>query len=102
MEYDEMAVPAVPESTGPTQPFTDELERPRRRSGTRDARPPDWADVPHASRSSAGGAQSVDRACDILLSFSLRQTVLTLGEIADKSNLPKPTAHRLIQSLVSR
>jgi IclR family acetate operon transcriptional repressor len=27
---------------------------------------------------------------------------LTLGEIAEKSGLPKPTAHRLIQSLVSR
>jgi IclR family transcriptional regulator, KDG regulon repressor len=44
----------------------------------------------------------VDRACDILLAFTLRQNVLSLGEIAEKSNLPKPTAHRLIQSLISR
>ena len=102
MEYDETAVPAVHESTEPAQPFMDELERPRRRSKSGRARSPGWADVSHAARSTAGGAQSVDRACDILLTFSLRQTVLTLGEISEKSNLPKPTAHRLIQSLVSR
>src|SRR4051794_15632529 len=54
------------------------------------------------SRGSLGGAQSVDRAADILLAFTHRQPVLTLGEIAEKSSLPKPTAHRLIRSLISR
>ncbi|HEX3247258.1 MAG TPA: IclR family transcriptional regulator [Chloroflexota bacterium] len=51
---------------------------------------------------SIGGAQSVDRAADILLAFTHGQPVLTLGEISQKSALPKPTAHRLIQSLISR
>jgi DNA-binding IclR family transcriptional regulator len=57
---------------------------------------------PNPSRGSLGGAQSVDRAADILLAFTHRQPVLTLGEIAEKSSLPKPTAHRLIRSLISR
>ena len=36
------------------------------------------------------------------MAFTHRQPVLTLGEIAEKSSLPKPTAHRLIRSLISR
>ncbi|MFN0072361.1 MAG: IclR family transcriptional regulator [Chloroflexota bacterium] len=51
---------------------------------------------------SPGGAQSVDRASDILLCFTQVTPVLALAELAERTALPKPTAHRLIQSLVSR
>lgn len=43
--------------------------------------------------------QSVVKALALLDYFSKEQKELTLGELAEKSNLTKPTAHRLLSSL---
>jgi DNA-binding IclR family transcriptional regulator len=49
-----------------------------------------------------GQIQSVDRAIDILKTFSLKEQELTLGQIAAKVGLSKPTAYRLIATMRQR
>ena len=49
-----------------------------------------------------GHIQSVDRAIDILKTFSLQEQELTLGRIAAKVGLSKPTAYRLIATMRQR
>ena len=50
--------------------------------------------------SKAGAVQSVVRACSILKAFGQRDDILRLEEIAARCALPKPTAHRLLATLV--
>jgi len=46
--------------------------------------------------------RSVDRACAVLSAFTIDQPTLTLAELARRVDLPKPTVHRLVSSLVAR
>ncbi|MBX6353615.1 MAG: IclR family transcriptional regulator [Thermoflavifilum sp.] len=43
--------------------------------------------------------QSIDRVAGILDCFSADVTDLTLGEIAERTNLPKPTVYRLLSAM---
>jgi IclR family KDG regulon transcriptional repressor len=45
--------------------------------------------------------RAVDRACAVLCAFSLDQPRLTLGELSERVDLPKPTAFRIAASLVA-
>jgi DNA-binding IclR family transcriptional regulator len=45
--------------------------------------------------------RSVERVCAVLSAFTLASPHLTLAELADRTGLPKPTAHRLAGSLVA-
>lgn len=49
-----------------------------------------------------GGVQSVDRVIDLLESLTDLGGDATLSELAAASNLPMPTIHRLMRTLVSR
>ena len=49
-----------------------------------------------------GGVQSVHRALDLLEVVAARGGHLTIGEIADVSEVPLPTVHRLLRTLVDR
>jgi DNA-binding IclR family transcriptional regulator len=44
--------------------------------------------------------RTVERACAVLSAFSAAEPRLSLGELAQRSGLPKATAHRLASSLV--
>lgn len=46
-----------------------------------------------------GGVQSIDRAVTILNCFSVEIEELSLGEIAQAAQLPKPTVYRLLSAL---
>jgi len=43
--------------------------------------------------------RSVERACEILLSFTKQEKELSLGEISERVQLPKSTIHRLLQTM---
>jgi DNA-binding IclR family transcriptional regulator len=47
------------------------------------------------------GPRAVDRAAAILLSFSFRQPSLSLAQLAQAAQLPKPSAYRIVSSLVA-
>jgi DNA-binding IclR family transcriptional regulator len=46
-----------------------------------------------------GGVRAVDRALEVLTAFSLPYSHLSLAEIAEATEIPKPTVHRLLRSL---
>jgi IclR family KDG regulon transcriptional repressor len=46
--------------------------------------------------------RAIDRAIDILTSFSEESPTLSLSEVADRANLSKPTAFRILSSLRHR
>ncbi|WP_226682957.1 IclR family transcriptional regulator [Sutcliffiella horikoshii] len=48
------------------------------------------------------GVRAVDRALDIIETFSLRERELTLVDISKKTGLPLTTVHRNVQSLLQR
>ena len=50
----------------------------------------------------AASVRSVDRALDILLSFTQEKTVLSLTEIADEVGMSKSTVHRLLGTLENK
>jgi DNA-binding IclR family transcriptional regulator len=55
-----------------------------------------------AARDAAAiGPRAVDRAAAILLSFSFSQPSLTLAQLAQAARLPKPSAYRIVSSLVA-
>lgn len=54
------------------------------------------------ARSGAGGVQSVHRALDLLEIVAAGGGHLAIGEIAAASDIPLPTIHRLLQTLVAR
>jgi len=45
--------------------------------------------------------RSVDRVCAVLGAFTVAAPQLTLGELSERTGLPKPTVHRLAGSLVT-
>jgi DNA-binding IclR family transcriptional regulator len=47
------------------------------------------------------GPRAVDRAAAILLSFSFAEPRLSLAQIAEAAHLPKPSAYRIVSSLVA-
>ncbi len=47
------------------------------------------------------GPRAVDRAAAILLSFSFGQPSLSLAQLAQAARLPKPSAYRIVSSLVT-
>lgn len=47
-------------------------------------------------------SRAINRLCDILNSFTERETVLTLTEISRHIGLPKSTTHRFLEALVSQ
>ena len=53
-------------------------------------------------RRAAGGVQSVHRALDVLEVVVARGGTLSIGEIAASADVPLPTAHRLLRTLVDR
>ncbi len=53
------------------------------------------ADETHAT------GRSVERVCGVLTAFTAAAPQLSLGELADRTGLPKPTVHRLAGSLVA-
>jgi DNA-binding IclR family transcriptional regulator len=102
LKQNESALEVASEIDRGTEISEHRLRRARANGAPRAMKPSARPSTSGQARVSVGGAQSVDRAGDILLAFTHRQPVLTLGDIAEKSGLPKPTAHRLIQSLISR
>jgi DNA-binding IclR family transcriptional regulator len=54
-----------------------------------------------AKESPAIGPRAVDRAAAILLSFSFNQPSLSLAQLAQAARLPKPSAYRIVSSLVA-
>ncbi|NUR07065.1 MAG: IclR family transcriptional regulator [Nocardioidaceae bacterium] len=54
------------------------------------------------STSRDGGVQSVHRALDLMEIVADRGGHLTIGEIAEHADVPLPTAHRLLRTLVAR
>ncbi|WGX96024.1 IclR family transcriptional regulator [Nocardioides sp. L-11A] len=54
------------------------------------------------SRRGSGGVQSVHRALDLLEIVAAGGGHLAIGEIAAASDIPLPTIHRLLQTLVDR
>lgn len=56
----------------------------------------------HPTGSGEGGVQSVHRVLDVLESVAAAGGRLSLNEIAARSVLPVPTAHRLLGTLVAR
>jgi DNA-binding IclR family transcriptional regulator len=46
-------------------------------------------------------SRSVERVCAVLSAFTVAAPQLTLGELAQRTELPKPTVHRLAASLVT-
>jgi len=48
------------------------------------------------------GVRAIERACDILLSFTKHENELGLGEISERVRLPKSTIHRIIRTLESQ
>lgn len=54
-----------------------------------------------AAGASPVGARLVDRAAAILLSYSFSQPTLSLAQLAQAARLPKPTAYRIVSSLVA-
>ena len=57
---------------------------------------------PDESGRPSGGVQSVHRALDLLEVVAARGGTLTIGEIAVAADVPLPTAHRLLRTLVDR
>ncbi len=59
--------------------------------------------APALDRSEPGsiGPRAVDRAAAILLSFSFQQPSLTLAQLAQAAQLPKPSAYRIVSALVA-
>jgi IclR family acetate operon transcriptional repressor len=55
-----------------------------------------------STRRAGDGVQSVHRALDLLEIVSSRGGHLTIGEIAAASEVPLPTVHRLLRTLVDR
>ena len=53
-----------------------------------------------AERSAAGGVQSVERVFELLELISDAGGAVTLSELAGSTNLPLPTIHRLLRTLV--
>ena len=53
-------------------------------------------------RSGPGGVQSVHRALDLVEIVAARGGHLAIGEIAAAADIPLPTIHRLLQTLVER
>ena len=51
---------------------------------------------------SSGGVQSVERVFDLLEAMTEAGGSLTLSELAEQSQLPLPTIHRLLRTLVGR
>src|SRR5438128_2174436 len=51
-------------------------------------------------RSSVSTMQSVERTCNVLLSFRADDPVLGVSEIARRLSLPKSAVHRTLHSLV--
>jgi DNA-binding IclR family transcriptional regulator len=47
------------------------------------------------------GPRAVERAAAILLSFSFRQPTLSLAQLAQAAQLPKPSAYRIVSALVA-
>jgi DNA-binding IclR family transcriptional regulator len=77
-----------------------------RKAGATDPRP--TAAAPRRGRPTGGakapatvGPRAVDRAAAILLSFSLSQPSLSLAQLAQAARLPKPSAYRIVSSLVA-
>src|SRR5581483_8349213 len=54
-----------------------------------------------AKDAAAIGPRAVDRAAAILLSFSFSQPSLSLAQLAQAARLPKPSAYRIVSSLVA-
>lgn len=55
-----------------------------------------------AERSSGGGVQSVERVFDLLDLMADAGGALTLSELASQTELPLPTIHRLLRTLVGK
>jgi DNA-binding IclR family transcriptional regulator len=53
------------------------------------------------AKDAAIGPRAVDRAAAILLSFSFAQPSLSLAQLAQAARLPKPSAYRIVSSLVA-
>src|SRR4051812_31650179 len=60
------------------------------------------ADQPVTTPRAAGSVQSVDRALDVLETLARAGGPLGVGELAERTDLPQGTAHRLLQSLQQR
>src|SRR6185312_3885515 len=58
------------------------------------------AEEENAQRSSSYSTQSVVRACEILKCFKLGGDGLSLDDVAGRCRLTKPTAYRLLRTLV--
>lgn len=54
------------------------------------------------SEPSGGAVRTVERALDLLTCFSARSSRLTLAELSERSGVPKPTAYRILGTLVTR
>ncbi len=57
-------------------------------------------EIPRVVESEPATNRSVERACALLGAFAPEQPRLTLGALAAGTNLPKPTAHRIVTTLV--
>ena len=57
-------------------------------------------ETPLAVESEPATNRSVERACALLGAFAPEQPRLTLGALAASAGLPKPTAHRIVTTLV--
>jgi DNA-binding IclR family transcriptional regulator len=55
---------------------------------------------PRDEGSALSPVRAVERACMLMSAFSLQEPALTLGELAERVGLPKPTAYRIASSLV--
>ena len=58
--------------------------------------------MPALDKNMRGGVQSVHRSLDLLEVVAARGGSLTIGEIAGAADVPVPTAHRLLRTLVDR
>lgn len=57
---------------------------------------------PDAGHRRDGGVQSLHRALDLVEVVAARGGHLTIGEIATATEVPLPTVHRLLRTLVDR
>src|SRR5699024_7390279 len=48
------------------------------------------------------GLQTVNRTIQVLKSFTLEEKEMTLTRIMEKTNLPKTTTHRIIETLIAK
>src|SRR3954469_15504036 len=60
------------------------------------------ADQPVTTPRAAGSVRSVDGALDVLETLAQAGAPLGVGELAERTDLPQGTAHRLLQSLQQR